>query len=354
MEGNKVNNVQFDFVDFISSAWRQRKLILRACCIGAVFGLVAAFSVPKTYKASVVFAPEAQQQVGSGVSSIASMMGVTLNNSIDAINIDMFPDVLASSPFVYGLLDIPIETADGEIKTDFEDYMTNYQKRSWFSHLISAPFKLLALFMPEKDQEQEVEEFDKMNPPLRIRRIVSAFKENIEIYTDKNSGKTTLTLTMQDPLVAATVLENVVNHLRDYMCDYRTSKNRQDVENLQLIFNDRQRDYYEAQKAYADFLDANRNIILHSANVQQLKLQQEMDLAYQVFSQVATQLEGARIKEQQAKPVFVIIEPVKIPIHKYPSKLKYMIVYAFLAGFASLFWIILGKKYYTLIKSNLS
>lgn len=341
---------EVDFVGMISILWQNRKYIFKVCGIGAVIGLVIGYSIPKTYESMVSFAPETEQQIGSGVSSIASMMGVSLDNSVDAISVDMFPDVIASTPFLFDLFDLQVETVD-TLNTTLLDYMKNHQKKPWWSHVIGAPFKALA-WMLGKDKEEEVE-LDITNLPQKERDIIEFFAKNIVVDLDKKTGKANISVRMQDPLVSATVLNAVVENLKQYMCDYRTSKDRQDVENLKIICEQRKMDYYKAQKAYADFADANKNLVKLNAQAEQLKLQQEMQLAYQVYSQVATQLEGARIKEQQAKPVFVIVEPVTIPLRKAaPSKAKILIAFVFLAGFFAAFWVLWGKEYYRKFKES--
>ena len=79
-----------------------------------------------------------------------------------------------------------------------------------------------------------------------------------------------------------------------------------------------------------------------------------MNLAYQVYSQVATQLEGARIQAEQAKPVFAIIDPVTVPIRKAaPSKAKLLIFFTFLAGCCAAGWVLAGEEYWTKLKSSL-
>ena len=79
-----------------------------------------------------------------------------------------------------------------------------------------------------------------------------------------------------------------------------------------------------------------------------------MNLAYQVYSQVATQLEGARIQEQQAKPVFAIIDPVTVPIRKTaPSKAKMLVIFTFLAGCCAAAWVLFGDEYWKKLKENL-
>ena len=79
-----------------------------------------------------------------------------------------------------------------------------------------------------------------------------------------------------------------------------------------------------------------------------------MNLAYQVYSQIATQLEAARIKEQEAKPVFAVLEPVAIPNQKAaPSKAKMLVIFTFLAGCCAAAWVLFGEDYWKKLKENL-
>ena len=93
MQENQNNNIpqeqEIDIMELIAKLWKNRRMIIKWGIIGAVVGLIAGFSIPKTYKVSATLAPETQQRVGSGVSSIASMMGVSLENSMDAIDDEM-------------------------------------------------------------------------------------------------------------------------------------------------------------------------------------------------------------------------------------------------------------------------
>ena len=363
MTENYNNNLpeeqEIDIMELISKLWKKRMMIIKWCVVGAVIGLVAGFSIPKTYKAGATLAPETEQRMGSGVSSIASMMGVSLDNSVDAISVEMFPDVVASTPFIYGLFDLPVtfERKDSVITTDLLDYMLEYQKSPWWSYVVQAPFKALGWVMSigkEKESDELPAELNPQNLPKKVRGVVKYFAENIMVTVDKKTGKTQISLEMQDPLVVATVVEAVMENLKAYMSDYRTSKTRQDVENLSVIFEQRKQDYYAAQQAYAQYVDGNRSVALRSAQAESERLQQEMNLAYQVYSQIATQLEAARIKEQEAKPVFAVLEPVCIPNKKAaPSKAKLLVIFTFLAGCCSAAWVLFGEDYWKKLKENL-
>ena len=350
---------EIDIMELVAKLWKNRKKIILWCVAGAVIGLVAGVSIPKTYRASVTLAPETQQRVGSGVSSIASMMGVSLDNSLDAIDYEMYPDVVSSTPFLFELLDLQVKTADAKIDTTLQGYILEHQKSPWWSHVIGAPFRALgwaiSLVKPEEEADTiSVAELDMFNLPKAERSAINYLANNIVVSVDKKTGKTKMSLEMQDPMVVATVLDAVVNNLKAYMSDYRTSKSRQDVENLSMICEQRKQDYHKAQQAYAAYMDSNKSVIRQSAEAERQRLQQEMNLAYQVYSQVATQLEGARIKTQQDKPVFAILDPVCVPLKKAaPSKAKLLVVFTFLAGCCAAAWVLFGEDYWKKFKENL-
>lgn len=343
-----------DVAALFARLWKHRGLIVRWCLAGVVLGLVVGFSIPKTYKAKAVFTPETQQRIGAGVSSIASMMGVSLDNSMDAIDVEMYPDVVASTPFLFNLLDLQVSTKNGKLETDLTDYVLNHQKKAWWSHIISAPFKLIGLILPDKEEAADTAALVMTNLPKDERRVMKFLRKNIHILVDKKTGMTSMSIQMQDPYVAAQVLEAIVENLKRYVSDYRTSKARQDVENLTVICEERRQDYYEAQQAYAKYSDSNKNVVLNSTKAEAQRLQQEMNLAYQVYSQVATQLEGARIKVQQDKPVFAVLEPVTVPYKKSaPSKAKILVLFTLLSGCLASAWVLFLKDFWKKLKENL-
>ena len=354
---------EIDIMEYISKLWKKRSLIIKWGCVGVVLGLVVGFSLPKTYSAGAVLAPELEQRMGSGVSSIASMMGVSVNNSIDAINAEMFPDVVHSTPFVVELFDLPVqfERKDSVITTDLLTYLLEYQKSPWWTPILAAPGKALgwciSLLKPAEEEEEDATGVVGRNPvnlSKEERAVAKYLSESIMINVDKKTYKTQISMQMQDPLVVYTVVQAVLDNLKEYMVEYRTSKITQDIANLTVINEQRRADYYKAQQVYAQYLDANKNVILHSAEAEKSRLQQEMNLAYQVYSQVATQLEGARIREQQAKPVYAVLEPAVIPNRKSgPSKAKMLVIFTFLAGCGAAAWALVGDDLLAKVKDVL-
>lgn len=78
------------------------------------------------------------------------------------------------------------------------------------------------------------------------------------------------------------------------------------------------------QKKYADYLDLMIILFCKVPRAEQERLQNDMSLAYQVYSQVASQLQVARAKVQEEKPVFAVVEPAVVPLTLRGQVKKYM------------------------------
>ena len=102
------------------------------------------------------------------------------------------------------------------------------------------------------------------------------------------------------------------------------------------------------------YVDANKNIILQSIRIEQERLQNEMNLAYQVYANVAGQLQMAKSKVQEAKPVFAVVEPATVPLKPSGTSRKMILLGVVLfALVATTAWILFGNKLWINIKQGL-
>ena len=166
---------------------------------------------------------------------------------------------------------------------------------------------------------------------------------------------TTVAVTLQNPKVAAVLADSVVKKLQEYIIDYRTTKAKEDCIYLEKLFKERQLEDYAALKEYANYIDSHDNIILQSVRAEQERLQNDMSLAYQVYSQVANQLQVARAKVQEEKPVFAVVEPAVVPLKPSGiSKKVYVLVFIFLSVCIVMFWKLFGEEFLDKIKEILA
>ena len=125
---------------------------------------------------------------------------------------------------------------------------------------------------------------------------------------------------------------------------YKTTKAQEDCNNLEQLYKQRRDEYYQAQEKYANYADANKNVILQRVKIEQERLQNEQNLAFQVYNQVATQLEIARAKLLEEKPVFAVLEPASVPLHPTGTSRKMILVaVVFFAVAAAAAWVLFGQ-----------
>ena len=102
----------------------------------------------------------------------------------------------------------------------------------WWGAVASAPFKALgwvvSLFK-DAPEEQGDAKIDPFYLTADQAGIADALSHRISVSVDKKTGVTTLTVTMQDPLISAALTDTVMHCLQNYITDYRTNKARHDL-----------------------------------------------------------------------------------------------------------------------------
>jgi len=99
-------------------------------------------------------------------------------------------------------------------------------------------------------------------------------------------------------------------------------------------------------------VDANKSLVLQSVRTEQERLQNDMNLAFQVYSQVAQQLQVARAKIQEEKPVFAVVEPATVPLQASNSRKMVVIGIVFLALVGTLGWKLFGEPCLQQFRNN--
>ena len=121
----------------------------------------------------------------------------------------------------------------------------------------------------------------------------------------------------------------------------------------QKLYEEAQADYNKALQAYADFVDMNQNLSLRSVQTRQIRLQNEMNLAYEVYTQTAQQLQLAKAKVQESTPAYTVVQTATVPLRPSgPSKLIILIGFLFLAGMVSVGWILFGRAMVGFLRLN--
>ena len=349
--------LEIDLMDLLRKVIGIRKKIYKAAGIGLIIGIIVAISIPKQYTVEVTLSPEMGNNKGGGLSGLAASFlgsGVSMGDGTDALNASLSADIVSSTPFLLELSNMKVPVS-GSREISLSSYLDE-ESSPWWGYVIGFPSMVMSgvksLFIKEdkKIVSNRVNQgiFELSRKELQK---IETLKNMIIVTVDKNTSMTSVTVTLQNPKVAAIVADSVVGKLQEYIITYRTSKAKEDCLYLEKLFKERQQEYYIAQKEYANYMDSHDDIILQSVRTEQERLQNDMNLAYQVYSQVANQLQVARAKVQEEKPVFAIVEPAVVPLSPSGiSKKIYVLAFVFLLVGGVMAWTFFGKDLFNQLK----
>lgn len=351
-----------NWLKLFQKIYASRKLILQACAFGSIVGVVIILSTPHEYTASTLTAHEsARRRTSSVISTLTDDIDDGANSFTttgrDAIYPSLYRYVINSTPFLLRLFDIKVRMQEGRTTMPLVLYLSEYQKRPWWSVITSIPSKLIGWGMSLFSQSGNKQEVKKNKtdtiiskvPFLLTRKesaIASIIASRINIKVDKKKRTITLSVTMQDPQVAAIVADTVETFLREYMTEYRTNKARRLLEYNEALCKEAQDKYYQAQDRYTQYADANRNLVMLTSRTELANLQSEMRLALTTYNQIEKQVRAAKARVDRIMPVYTVIQPVTIPINpSKPNKIWILAECILLSVAGSISWILFMKDF---------
>ena len=355
------DEMEIDLMDVLRKIISIRKTLYKAAGVGVIIGIIVYLSIPKQYTVNVTLSPEmGGSKSGNGLVGIAASFlgsGVSSGDSSDALNASLSSEIVSSTPFLLELLSIDIPAPDGNGNMVLDTYLDD-QSSPWWNYVIGFPNMLVggvkSLFSEGTlDTLENVGRRGTLELSQEQNTKVNVLRNSVKASIDTKTAITNVSVSLQSPKVAAVVADSVVHKLQEYITDYRTSKVKDDCAYLEKLFKERQREYYTAQKKYANYVETHDYLVLQSVRTEQERLQNDMSLAYQIYSQVANQLQVARAKVQEEKPVFAVVEPAIVPLNPSGMKLMiYVIVFVLFSITTTIVWKFLVKNILKIIITN--
>ena len=162
--------------------------------------------------------------------------------------------------------------------------------------VVSSPNPTTRLWLPDGEGAKIVtltKEEDRCN------RMLS---ECISMTLDDKNGYLTLTVTMPEAIVAAEMAEAAVTLLQKYITEFKIEKVQSNLDFVQERYNEAKAEFEDIQDRRARFRDANLNTTKYSARTQLEKLDAEYTLALNLYSELASKLEQAKINVKGDDP----------------------------------------------------
>lgn len=302
-----------------------KRLFYKTLPIAFILSCAYILCIPRYYTTEARLAPEMDNSSASGaLSSIASSFGLDLGEmqTSDAINPLLYPDLMDDNGFVAKLFEIKVKSADGEIETTYHDYLAFHQKKAWWYYPITWAKSLL----PKKEQGGSKDGYDPYYLSREEDGYVMNARDNIEIKTDKKTGVISISVTAQDALIAKTLADSITARLQQFITDYRTNKARTDYEYYKKLTSEAKSEYEKTRQRYGSMSDATTHVALRSVELQLEDMENDMQLKFNAYTTMNTQLQAAKAKVQERTPAFTILKGASVPIK--PTGPKRMIFVA--------------------------
>ena len=353
MEENKyIENIEeeessIDFMKIFQDLLKHKMLYAKVLPVAFVLAAIYALAQPNYYNCTVKLSPEMSgSKSTSGLAALASSFGVNIGSGsgvgTEALFPTLYPDLMNSVDFKTSLFHVPVtiegdkEAGEADRTMSYYDYLSKEQKAPWWSSAMKAVFSIFKSEEPEKKEAIN---------PFRLTKkqadIVKAIDKKVVCDVDKKTMVITISVTDQDPVIAANMADTVKTRLQNFITDYRTSKARVDLEYNKKICAETKARYEKARQLYAEFMDHNRDIILQTVRQKQTDLENDMQLQYNAYTQVAAQLLAAEAKVQEETPAFTTLQSATVPVLKAgPKRAQMCLIFLFLAFLCTTAWIL--------------
>ena len=327
MEDNKKELKVIDIIDITKKLWAKKKLFVKTLPIAFVISYIFILGFPRYYNTNIKLAPElGGTSMTSTLGSLASSFGFDLDNlqSNDAITPLLYPDLMEDNGFVTSLFNVQVKSKDGSIKTTYHDYLEKYQKPviwfvpiDWFKNLF------------KKEQKGGTGGItDPYNLSKSEEDIAGSIRDKIKIDFDKKTAVISISIKDQDALICKTIGDSVKTRLQGFITNYRTSKARTDYEYYLKLAMEAKQDYEKARQRYGSMADANSKVALKSIELKLEDMENDLQLRFNAYTTVNTQMQAAKAKVQERTPAFTVIKGASVPIK--PSGPKRMVFVAFI------------------------
>jgi hypothetical protein len=343
---NKGKNTVIDFSRLWAAIVRRKQTYFIVIPLVFIAVWIITFGLPDYYKCKIQVVPEDTSLGGGGtLAMLASSFGMNLgggSQSNDAITVLLYPDIMNSVDFKTTLFNIKVKRPTDKAPMTYYDYLKKEQEEPWW---ITARERLFDIVFG-KEKEREVERV--VNPyELTPEQTGISGLINTKIVCDigaslkQQASLITIEVTDQDPHVAAQVADSVKKHLQYYITNYKTNKARHDLEFTEKLYKDAKRNYERARQLYADYMDANHDVVLESVRQKQTDLENEMQLLYNNYNAISTQLLTAKVRVQEVTPAFTTLQPATVPLWpEGPKRSKLVMLFTIVALFFTTIWVL--------------
>jgi hypothetical protein len=371
MDENKNYNVPveeeeggIDIMAMVRNLWDGRKTIIIITAVFIVLGLVAALTMKRTYTVQSTMVPQMSSRSNSSLGSLAALAGVDLGMTNNAADLSplIYPQIVNSVPFRKELLYTPLHYAKADTAVSMFTYQKEYVKPSVMSYVLKYTVGLPGVIMGAiRGEKPELTlpsgEADNAPKPILLtkdeEKFMKILSQNVNLSVDKKEGYITLSVTGSEPIQTAELAMAAQQLLQKEVTRFRTEKAQDNLDYIQARYDESKAEAEAYQSQLATVRDRSQQMSSSRARIEQERIQMKYNVASSIYSEMAKQLEQAKMQVKRDTPILTVVQPVTVPAKPSNSRAKTLIVWTFLGFVLGCGWVI-GKGYLPKLKEMFS
>ena len=344
---------EIDLIDLIRKLWLERMFILKVTGVFILLGLLTALTGSKEYTASCQFVPQTSKNANnSSMARLASLAGINMGSLATGeqlLSPLVYPNVLNSIAFKRDLLQTQIRINGEEEPITLLTYLSDKKYRKFsltgtiLKYTVGLPGLIVHAIKGEPEEQETIADESFVVLTKEEYTAVRALESVIGIEVEEKKCYIALSAQMPEPYAAAQVAESALELLQKYITEFKVDKVQSNLEFIQERYDELKKEYEEIQEQRAAYKDANQGISTSRARTNLEKLDNQYNLAYSIYSEMATQLEQAKIQVKETTPILTVIDPVSMPIKpSKPRKMMILVGFTFLGGVAACGYVLIA------------
>jgi len=304
---------KIEFVEVLVPLWKNRTMIV---IISVVVGLITwglNFLLGDYYRASATLLPAPEKGKLSALgqfAEVAALAGVNIPGSEVS---RLYPSIISS-----------------------ETVLRSVIEREYHTDAMVEPANLIRYF-----------EIKKATPAIEMDYALKALRGVMSTSYDARTSIVTLSIVMDEPQLAADVLNATIEQLDQFMRGKQSTNAAEQVKWLELRLKQIQDSLRKAEELARDFREKNRRLAdSPELLLRQDRLVRDVQVNSAVFVELKKQFELARLEEIKNMQIVNVLDPGRAPAIKIGPKRKTNAVIAFSISFLCLSGYFAGKEFY--------
>ena len=351
MNDNKDDEI--DLIALLKTVFVARRFVITITVMFSVLGIVLALVSPVRYTASSMFMPQLSEgQSNSSLGGLASLAGINLTAIMGGqpqeIAPSLYPQIAESSPYRMALLETPV----GENQISFRDYIIGQGEGvSIIASIKKYTIGLPSLLFSSNNEEPTPQTNNLFDISEEDKDLFEFLGQILSVEVDDQEGLVSIGVEFSDRKIAAQLAQAATDLLQTKIIAFKSKSARNNLQFVQGQFDAKRQEFEQIQDSIAMFKDQNLNITSSLYQNQLTRLEAQFTVTSSVFQELAGQVEQAKIQVNKDTPIFMIIEPVSVPLKRSkPQRTMMVIIWTFLGGVIAVGWTLVKAPVFQILE----